>query len=155
MAHLKAINKIARPNVTRQRRPPYVSWAVILPAVLASPQALGAAAQLPSTNDEIKIDGVLEEAAWRSATRIKIDTETNPGENIPARVETVAYLSRTASACISRLMRVIPTPARFAPTCRIATRPGTMISLAWYWTHTTTNAVHSSSSRIRLACKWT
>ena len=92
MKHLKAITEIARPAVTRERRLPYLSWAAIGALLLGSEQALAAAAQLPNTSDPIRIDGVLEEQAWRNATRIAIDTETNPGENIPARVETVAYL---------------------------------------------------------------
>ena len=55
-------------------------------------EAGASAAYLPSTTDTIEIDGVLDEAAWQQATQIKIDTETNPGENTPARVATVAYL---------------------------------------------------------------
>ena len=44
------------------------------------------------TSDAIKIDGVMDEAAWQHATQINLDIETRPGENIPARVATVAYL---------------------------------------------------------------
>ncbi len=47
---------------------------------------------LPHTSGNIIIDGVLDDAAWRDAAQIKLDTETNPGENIPARVETIVYL---------------------------------------------------------------
>jgi hypothetical protein len=49
-------------------------------------------ASLPRTGESITIDGVLDDEAWKYATRINIDKETNPGENIPARVQTVAYL---------------------------------------------------------------
>lgn len=47
---------------------------------------------LSSTSDAIKIDGVMDEAAWRHAVRIDLDIETNPGENTAAKVATVAYL---------------------------------------------------------------
>ena len=47
---------------------------------------------LPKTSEAIKIDGVMDEAVWQHATQIQIDTETNPGENTPAPVATVAYL---------------------------------------------------------------
>ena len=47
---------------------------------------------LASTDLPIIIDGVLDEAAWQDATAIKVNIETDPGENIPARVETVAYV---------------------------------------------------------------
>ncbi len=48
--------------------------------------------ELPSTQQEIRIDGVLDEDAWQDAIQIDIDVETKPGENIPARVKTIAYL---------------------------------------------------------------
>jgi len=51
-----------------------------------------ASPELPQTGGEISIDGVMDEEAWQHAARIEIDTETRPGENIPARVRTVAYL---------------------------------------------------------------
>ena len=47
---------------------------------------------LASTDLPVTIDGVLDEAAWQDATPIKVNIETEPGENIPARVETVAYV---------------------------------------------------------------
>jgi hypothetical protein len=34
----------------------------------------------------------MDEAAWRQATQINLDNETHPGENIPALVDTVAYV---------------------------------------------------------------
>jgi hypothetical protein len=47
---------------------------------------------LPRIDEDIAIDGKLDEVVWRNALKIDIDTETRPGENTPARVETVAYL---------------------------------------------------------------
>ncbi len=47
---------------------------------------------LPQTSHPVKVDGVLDDPAWRDAARIYLDTETRPGENIPARVRTIAYL---------------------------------------------------------------
>ena len=58
-----------------------------LPATVAAN-----AIDLPRTDLEIRIDGILDEEAWEGATRIELDTETWPGENIPAPVKTVAYL---------------------------------------------------------------
>ncbi len=61
-------------------------------ASLAGVAVVAAPANLPSTTDPITIDGVMDEAAWQHATQISIDTETNPGENLPARVTTLAYI---------------------------------------------------------------
>ena len=47
---------------------------------------------LPSTDRNIQIDGVLDDDAWQDATRVEVDTETKPGENTPARVKTIAYV---------------------------------------------------------------
>jgi len=47
---------------------------------------------MPRTSDAITIDGVMDEAAWRQATQISLDNETHPGENIPALVDTTAYI---------------------------------------------------------------
>ena len=63
---------------------------LVLPALPALSDAR--IKQLPSTEQEIRIDGVLDEDAWQDAIQIDIDVETKPGENIPARVKTIAYL---------------------------------------------------------------
>ena len=61
-------------------------------AGMGAASAGAAPVSLPSTTDEIRVDGVMDEAAWEQAVQIKLDIETRPGENIPARVQTVAYL---------------------------------------------------------------
>ena len=70
----------------------FSSCAVCLALLLTLPIARASIAELPSTDREIIIDGVIDEDAWRDATRIDIDTETRPGENLPARVKTTAYI---------------------------------------------------------------
>ena len=54
--------------------------------------AFGVTTDLPSTSSSIKIDGVMDDVAWRDAAQIILDVETSPGENIPARVQTTVYL---------------------------------------------------------------
>jgi hypothetical protein len=54
--------------------------------------AIASIPDLPRTDDKITIDGVMDEAAWAHAIAIPIDIETQPGENTPAPVDTVAYL---------------------------------------------------------------
>jgi hypothetical protein len=48
--------------------------------------------ELPRTDGEIDVDGRLDEAAWRDAVQVELAYETNPGDSLPARVRTVAYL---------------------------------------------------------------
>lgn len=71
-----------------------IGAACVLIAVAAGFQPVASAnvSDLPRAVGEITVDGVLDEDVWQHAVRIEIDTETRPGENIPARVATVAYL---------------------------------------------------------------
>lgn len=67
--------------------------AVLAPVFLAlAYPAAAAELQLRHTDAAIVVDGRLDEAAWEQATRVAVDTETRPGENISARVETTAWL---------------------------------------------------------------
>lgn len=47
---------------------------------------------LPRIFGAVNIDGTLDDLAWSNALQIDVNIETNPGENIPAKVKTVAYL---------------------------------------------------------------
>ena len=70
------------------------STALVCAALLAvsAPGAASSTPQLPRTDAEFSIDGVLDEAGWQDAAQIPIAWETDPAENIPARVRTVAYI---------------------------------------------------------------
>jgi Domain of unknown function (DUF5916)/Carbohydrate family 9 binding domain-like len=60
------------------------------PAPVASASA--SLPRLPRSTAEVTIDGVLDDPVWKDALVIDLTTETNPGENVPASVETHAYL---------------------------------------------------------------
>ncbi len=51
------------------------------------------ARHVPATALAIKIDGVVDEEAWRGALSIKLDVETEPAENLPAPVATECLLT--------------------------------------------------------------
>jgi len=65
---------------------------VTLAGILCSPLAAAVVADLPRSDEEIEIDGVLGEGEWTNAVKVELDIETNPGENQPARVQTTVYL---------------------------------------------------------------
>jgi len=48
--------------------------------------------ELPHIEISPVIDGHIEERVWQNALRIELNVETSPGENIPAREETLVYL---------------------------------------------------------------
>ena len=49
--------------------------------------------EVPRTSDDIKIDAVLDEAAWLKAVQVPLKYETRPGENTPAPVETTCLVT--------------------------------------------------------------
>jgi hypothetical protein len=48
--------------------------------------------EIPKTEDEIKVDAVLDEAAWQMAVQIEAPYETEPGDNTPAKARTQCML---------------------------------------------------------------
>jgi hypothetical protein len=61
-------------------------------AALMPASVLATVTDLPRVSGAISVDGVLDEAVWQLAARIDVNLETNPGENLVARVQTTAYL---------------------------------------------------------------
>ncbi|MEJ2422560.1 MAG: DUF5916 domain-containing protein, partial [Acidobacteriota bacterium] len=49
--------------------------------------------RVPRVNAPVKIDGVLNDAAWKQALVLNVDIEVQPGENIPAPVKTQVLLA--------------------------------------------------------------
>ena len=52
---------------------------------------------LPHTDSEVEIDGVLGNEEWRDAVQVELSYEVNPGENIAAQVKTIGYLMEDGS----------------------------------------------------------
>jgi hypothetical protein len=75
-----------------------VSFIACLLVICAVPPAAPAANQdktpvvVPRIAEPIAIDGRLDEAAWRTALKLNLPVETDPGENIPAIVATDVYI---------------------------------------------------------------
>ena len=79
--------------------------------MLTSLLAWSEVVRLPKTADRIRIDGVIDEAAWQSAARVSLEFETRPGENIPARVATTALLIEDGSSLYVAFDARDPDPA--------------------------------------------
>jgi len=69
--------------------------AVLLLATLsaADDSVLAVPMEVPRSQGEIKIDGVLEEDAWATALVIPLRFETRPRENVSPSVETTGYIT--------------------------------------------------------------
>lgn len=67
-------------------------FAVALGLCLVAAPTWASVDELPRIAGAFSIDGKLDEAAWRSALRIDLAIETDPGENLDAPVATRAFL---------------------------------------------------------------
>ncbi len=95
LAHLKAHNTTLYKGAKVVQSH---SLKTLLGLILLAPGlAIANIGDIPRTDQSITIDGALDDAAWQDATQIEIDIETRPGENIPAKVRTVAYLIEDGS----------------------------------------------------------
>ena len=75
------------------KRFPLLSWLALVPAVVsAQPPAPQQFRVAPATSP-IVIDGRLDEPAWQQATPIPVKYEIFPGDNVPAHVETVCFVT--------------------------------------------------------------
>src|SRR5688572_26496089 len=59
----------------------------VVPLLAAEPMMIEA------TSAPVTIDGVLNEAAWQTATKYETWYETNPGDNIEPKLKTVGYMT--------------------------------------------------------------
>ncbi|MCF6319898.1 MAG: hypothetical protein L3J83_11600, partial [Proteobacteria bacterium] len=47
--------------------------------------------QVPLIEKSVNIDGVLDDDIWQDALQVQLKYEVDPGNNLPAVVETIAY----------------------------------------------------------------
>jgi len=90
----------------------YIFARFFLAALLCCTAANAEDINLPRTAGAIAVDGVLDEDAWRGATQIELGFETQPGENIPARVKTVAYLMEDGTSLYVGFVASDPDPSK-------------------------------------------
>ncbi len=82
--------------------------------VLLSPPVRGSLSegeQVPRVENEIRVDGHLDEAFWTEALAIPLPFEIDPGDNQPAVVATACYLAYDASRLLFGCRASDPDPA--------------------------------------------
>ena len=86
-----------------------------LPATLLARDNVAAAAAataIPQLDPGITIDGVIDEAGWQRAAAIPLAYEINPGDNVPAPVETTVRIGYTLDALYLAFDARDPDPSR-------------------------------------------
>lgn len=69
-------------------------------SISAAQVSIEAIKQVPVTQSDFKIDGIMDEAAWQQALLIPLLYETSPAENTPAQVKTDAYFVDTGKTLV-------------------------------------------------------
>lgn len=80
-------------------------------APLQAIPAVDGALTLPSWEEEVRIDGVLDEGGWEAAARVALPYEVDPADNGPAAVETVCRIAHDAEALFVGCEAHDPDPA--------------------------------------------
>ena len=65
---------------------------------------------IPTISSAITVDATLDEAAWQSATKISVNIEMSPGDNITAPVTTTAYIMADADTLYVAFKALDPNP---------------------------------------------
>ncbi len=68
--------------------------------------------KVPHSAAKMKIDAVLNEAAWKDALELMVNTEVEPGENIPAPVDMKVYLIYDESNLYVAFVALDPDPSQ-------------------------------------------
>jgi hypothetical protein len=66
---------------------------------------------VPRASSPITLDGSLDEEAWDSALKVELAYETNPGENVPAPVQTECFVTYDERKLYVAFRAYDPTPA--------------------------------------------
>lgn len=67
---------------------------------------------IPKVEGDITLDGKLDEAIWNKATKVSLDYETRPGENIQAPVATTAYVVQNGESLLVAFVAEDPEPSK-------------------------------------------
>jgi hypothetical protein len=86
------------------------SLVLLAPAAAAEPERI--TLQIQRTDASIKVDGELSDDGWRNAVPIETWFEINPGDNVPPKVKSVAYLAYDEKALYAGFEFQDPDPRR-------------------------------------------
>ena len=89
-------------------------------AATAAPATQTVVRDIPRAASEIVVDGVLDDAAWTTATPIDLAFEVTPNDNTPAPVKTTARMAYTDDALLHLLPR---RGSRSVEAARVPARP--------------------------------
>jgi hypothetical protein len=103
------------PGAPRRALLPLVLAAGLLASFAAHSQdatpAPKAVHAIPRVDGDIVVDGVLDDAAWASASTIDLAYEVSPGDNLPASVKTTARMAYTDDAVLIAFHAEDPDPS--------------------------------------------
>jgi hypothetical protein len=81
-------------------------------ATISAATAPPAVYDIPRIEEDVRVDAVLDEPSWTRAVVVELPYETDPGENIPARVGTECLLMHDSTRLYAACRALDPEPAR-------------------------------------------
>jgi hypothetical protein len=97
----------------------YFTLAILFIIRPASAQKIQCNSQLlAEINQSISVDGVLDEESWKSATKMDLAYENNPGEGIPSPVKTEVYFYHDAKSLYVAFKAYDPDPSKIRASLR-------------------------------------
>ena len=67
---------------------------------------------IPKVEGNIFLDGDLSEDIWKKATKVELEYETSPGENVPATIKTTAYIAENSDSLLIAFIAEDPEPKK-------------------------------------------
>jgi hypothetical protein len=92
--------------------------AIVLLNTFSTMAAVRGVHEVPTIEKVPTLDGVMDEDSWKNAKRVPLNYENNPGEGIPAIVETVAYLYEDGKSLHIAIRAYDPNPERIRSSLR-------------------------------------
>src|SRR5512135_3191991 len=87
-------------------------WLTVVLVLIAGSSRAAEPLPVPRTTTAVRIDGVLDDPAWKSAAKIDTFYEFSPGDNVPPKVRTVAYLTYDSKYLYIGVLCQDPDPTR-------------------------------------------
>jgi len=90
----------------------------ILPFNLSAKQAERKQYQLSHNQEVITVDGIMDEAVWKTATRMELNYEKNPGDGTPPPVKTEVYFYENGRSFNVAFIAYDPNPEKIRASLR-------------------------------------
>ncbi|RDX37309.1 hydrolase [Kangiella sp. HD9-110m-PIT-SAG07] len=88
-----------------------IALMALSPSTLAANENGLSSIDIPKVDAKVKVDGILDEPFWQSATKVVYRYETDPSQNTAPKVKTVAYIAENGDSLLVAIKAFDPDPS--------------------------------------------